>query len=145
MSLVATAADQGGVPGSGYLDRLFRQSTATTNGRVVNRISQKDAEWRQEISARIKLRREELELTQRDLSILMDVVERTIAHWESGRPNYGALTQLAAVLRVPLKWLLTGDESHQERVERLRLHKQFLGRAAARARLEAAQEEGAGS
>jgi transcriptional regulator with XRE-family HTH domain len=121
VSLVATAADQGGVPEGGYLDSLFRQSTATTNGRVVNKTDRDPfyANFRREISARARARREELGMSQHDVALKLGVTDRAIQGFERQAVPWERISQLAVVLDVSPRFLLTGDETVQERLSRI--------------------------
>lgn len=122
MSLVATAVDQGGVPArQDYPQGLQNPSTTTTNGRVVESTERDPfyANFRREISARVKARREELGLSQHDVALQLGVTDKAVQTFERQAVPWERISQLAVVLGVSPRFLLTGDETVQERLARI--------------------------
>ncbi|HBS1864235.1 helix-turn-helix domain-containing protein [Klebsiella pneumoniae] len=64
---------------------------------------------------RIKNRRKELNLTQREVAKLAQVSHVSISKWESSdnEPRGQNLFQLSKALRCSPTWILFGDENHQ--------------------------------
>lgn len=64
-----------------------------------------------ELSARIKQAREDSRLTQRELSDLVGVTQRNIAHYEAGskRPRQATLERIASATGRSVGWFYLGD------------------------------------
>ena len=68
------------------------------------------------IAERIRLKREQLGLTQAQLGKLVGVSPKQIYKWERGRdePGSGRISVLAQALEVDSRWLLTGVEQRAQ-------------------------------
>ena len=81
------------------------------------------------ISNRIKRARKARGLTQQVLSERLQVTRGAIGHWEQGAayPSTAKLSSLAAVLDIPLEWLIKGGPSPLKKQQNSGKASSFIG------------------
>tara|TARA_A100001015_G_scaffold310347_1_gene411561 strand:- start:1633 stop:2040 length:408 start_codon:yes stop_codon:yes gene_type:complete len=81
------------------------------------------------ISNRIKRARKARGLTQQVLSERLQVTRGAIGHWEQGAayPSTAKLSSLAAVLDIPLEWLIKGGPSPLQEQQNSGKASSFIG------------------
>ena len=94
------------------------------------------------ISKRIRQARQSRGLTQAVLSERLRVTRGAIGHWEQGvtLPSTTNLRALAAVLGVPMEWLINGGQSPLKEQQNSRKANNFIGVAETKGRYDAHQE-----
>lgn len=73
-----------------------------------------------ELSEQLKKYRKQKNLTQRDLALKLNVSDKTISSWETGRtyPDISLLINLSSILKVSLDELLKGDTGTVEKIDK---------------------------
>lgn len=68
------------------------------------------------IGTRIRERRDELGLSQRQVGELCGAAQTQVGEWERGavEPRFGTVVALAKALRCTAVWLVFGDEKRRE-------------------------------
>lgn len=81
-----------------------------------------------ELSEQLKKYRKQKELTQKDLATTLNVSDKTISSWETGRtyPDISLLIKLSSILEISLDEFLKGDKETVEKIDKdLKLKKVY--------------------
>lgn len=84
-----------------------------------------------ELAKRIKSKREDAQLTQKQLANSLQISYQAISKWERGEnaPDISILPQLASLLNVSIDWLLTGNQISKDTFEASVLYVSLRGYA----------------
>ena len=68
------------------------------------------------LGGRISLARENINLTDQELSVRLGVMVKTVRNWEADRsePRGNKMTMLSGVLGVPFGWLVSGENTDDD-------------------------------
>lgn len=85
-----------------------------------------------ELSEQLKKYRKQSNLTQRELALKLNVSDKTISSWETGRtyPDISMLINLSSILKVSLDEFLKGDFETVQKIDKdlklKRVYKKWL-------------------